>query len=111
MWCRAARPPGTSDDGDKIVANSTSAKKRIKQNEKARIRNRARKANLKTETRKLMDAVHSGEVQVARDSLAGVQKSLDQIAAKGTLHRNTAARRKSRLTRQVNAAVKAAESA
>ena len=93
------------------MANSTSAKKRIKQNEKARIRNRARKANLKTDTRKLMDAVHGGELQVARDTLVRVQKKLDQIAAKGTLHRNTAARRKSHLTRQVNAAIKAAESA
>ena len=59
----------------------------------------------------VVEAVQSGELQVARDTLVRVQKRLDQMTAKGTLHRNTAARRKSRLTRQVNTAIKAAESA
>ncbi len=89
------------------MANSASAKKRIKQNERDRGRNRARKSALKTETKKFLDAVGSGETQVATDALSTVQKTLDQVAAKGTLHKNTVARRKSRLAKQLNAAIKA----
>ena len=91
------------------MANLQSAKKRIKQNERNRVRNRARKAIIKTETRRLIDAIHEGELQQARDLFVRVTKTLDQVAAKGTLHRNTAARRKSRLARQLNAAVAAKE--
>lgn len=89
------------------MANSASAKKRIKQNERNRVRNRARKSVLKGETRKLLDAVQHGEIQVAKDALATVQKRIDQIAAKGTMHKNTASRQKSRLAKRVNAAEKA----
>lgn len=89
------------------MANSASAKKRIKQNERDRGRNRARKSALKTETKKFLDAVGSGETQVATDALSAVQKTLDQVMAKGTLHKNTVARRKSRLAKQLNAAIKA----
>lgn len=89
------------------MANSASAKKRIKQNERDRGRNRARKSALKTETKKFLDAVGSGETQVATDALSTVQKTLDQVMAKGTLHKNTVARRKSRLAKQLNAAIKA----
>lgn len=89
------------------MANSASARKRIKQNERNRRRNRTRKSAIKTETRKFLDAVDSGETQVARDALSTVQKTLDQVAAKGTLHKNTAARRKSRLAERLNAVIKA----
>lgn len=89
------------------MANSLSAKKRIKQNERNRSRNRARKSVIKTETRKFEDAVQGGELQVARDTLATVQRRLDQVAAKGTMHKNTVARRKSRLAKRLNAAVSA----
>ena len=89
------------------MANSASARKRIKQNERDRGRNRARKSALKTETKKFLDAVSSGETQIATDALSAVQKTLDQVAAKGTLHKNTVARRKSRLAKRLNAAIKA----
>ena len=89
------------------MANSASAKKRVKQNERDRSRNRARKSVLKTETRKLNDAVGKGEGQVAAAALSTVQKTIDQMTAKGTLHKNTAARRKSRLSKRVNAMSKA----
>ncbi len=91
------------------MANLLSSKKRIKQNERNRVRNRARKAVIKTETRKLLDAIHDGELQQARDLFVRVTKELDQVAAKGTLHSNTAARRKSRLARRLNAAIAANE--
>ncbi|MFQ5463134.1 MAG: 30S ribosomal protein S20, partial [Phycisphaerae bacterium] len=76
------------------MANLFSAKKRIKQNERNRLRNRARKAVIKTETRKLLDAIHDGKIEDAQELYRGLSKRLDQTAAKGTLHRRTAARRK-----------------
>ena len=89
------------------MPNLASAAKRVRQNERNRVRNRARKAELKTETRKLTDALHDGKLDQAKDLLAHVTKKLDQGASKGTLHRNTASRRKSRLARRINAAMKA----
>jgi small subunit ribosomal protein S20 len=89
------------------VPNLPSAAKRVKQNERNRDRNRARKGELKTETRRLLDAIHDGKVDQAKTMLTKISKKLDQIAAKGTLHRNTAARRKSRLAKRVNAAAAA----
>jgi len=90
------------------VANLLSSKKRIKQNERNRLRNRARKAVIKTQTRRLLDAIHDGKLDDAQELYRGLSKRLDQTAAQGTLHRNTAARRKSRLARQINAARAAA---
>lgn len=87
------------------MANSLSAKKRIRQNGTRRTRNRARKASLKTETGKLLEAIHDGKLQEARQLFSAVTKKLDQTAAKGALHRNTVGRRKSRLAKRLNAAV------
>lgn len=89
------------------MANSISSKKRVRQNERNRIRNRARKSVLKTTTRKLTDALHAGETDTAKAVFVSLTKQLDQIAAKGTLHKNTVARRKSRLARRLNAAAAA----
>ncbi len=86
------------------MANSISARKRIKQNDRDKVRNRARKAVLKTATRKFSDTVNKGDVDAAQKMLNGLQKTLDQVGAKGTLHKNTVARRKSRMARLLNAA-------
>ncbi len=86
------------------MPNLSSAKKRIKQNERRQIRNRARKTMVKTETRKFLDLLHDGNVDAAATAFTKVTKKLDQVAAKGTLHKNTVARRKSRLARRLNAA-------
>lgn len=91
------------------MANSISAKKRIRQNERRRLLNRARKSVVKTKTRKFLDLLHEGDLPAAQTAFTGVQKELDQVAAKGTLHRNTVARRKSRLARRLNAALATAE--
>ena len=91
------------------MANLRSAKKRIRQNEVQRTRNRARKARVKTHVRKFNDAMQGGDMDQAREAYRTVSKLLDQTAAKGTIHRNAASRKKSRLARQLNkAAVKAA---
>ena len=89
------------------MANLASAEKRIRQNERNRQANKARKSAVKAETRRLLEAIHDGNLQAAGDQLKKVTKKLDQVAAKGTLHRNTAARRKSRLTKRLNAALAA----
>lgn len=91
------------------MANSASAKKRIRQNEKRRLRNRGRKSAVKTETRKFLDLLNKGDLQGAQNAFAAVEKKLDQVAAAGTVHRNTVARRKSRLSRRLNVALAAAK--
>ena len=89
------------------MANLARAKKRIKQNEKQQERNRGRKSALKTETRKLLDAIHDGDLEKAKTQFNSLTKQLDQVAAKGTLHMKTASRKKSRLAQQLNAALAA----
>ncbi len=87
------------------MANLESSKKRNRQNERNRTRNRARKSALKTETRKLLDALKSDDTAKAQEQFTLVTKRIDQVAAKGTLHRKTAARRKSRLAKMINKAL------
>ena len=89
------------------MANLAQAKKRNRQNEKLQERNRARKSALKTETRKLLDAIHNGDLEKAKTQFTSLTKQLDQIAAKGTLHKKTASRKKSRLAQRLNAALAA----
>ena len=87
------------------MANSASAKKRVLQNDRNRMRNQARKSVLRTETRKFLEALHAGDIGKAKEMYPRLQRRIDQIAAKGTLHRNTASRRKSRLAARLHAAV------
>lgn len=89
------------------MANLPSAKKSIKQDERNRVRNRARRSAVKTETRKFLDAIHEGNLQAAQELFVRVTKKIDQMASKSTLHRNTAARNKSQLARRLNAALAA----
>jgi small subunit ribosomal protein S20 len=86
------------------VANIKSQIKRNRQNEKARQRNRAVRSELKSREKAAIAAVESGED--ATDALRLAQKRIDMAAAKGIVHRNQAARRKSRLARRAAAAAK-----
>jgi len=86
------------------VAHSLSAKKRIRQNAKQRGRNRWRKDQLKQAVREFTTAVGDGQTDQAADQLKAVYKKLDKTAAQGTIHKNTASRRKSRLAKQLNRA-------
>ena len=90
------------------MAHSLSAKKRIRQNITRRARNRARKSQVKTQVRKFLDATISRDPSAAEGMFRSAQKRLDRVAAKGAIHRNAAARKKSRLARKLNA-LKAAE--
>ena len=85
------------------MAHSISAKKRIRQNEKRRAHNRARKNEIKAAMKTFSDAAATGDAGKSAEALKAAIKTVDKIAAKGTIHRNTAARRKSLLQRQYNA--------
>jgi small subunit ribosomal protein S20 len=85
------------------VAHSLSAQKRIRQNVKRRARNRARKQQIKLSLRSFSEALSSGDASASGQALRAAVKKLDQNVAKGTLHKNTASRKKSRLQRRLNA--------
>ncbi len=79
------------------MAHSASAKKRIRQNVKSRARNRWRKGQVKDSVKEFLTAVHDGDLAKAEQIFSAATRTLDKVAAKGTIHRNTASRRKSRL--------------
>ncbi len=84
------------------MAHSLSAKKRIRQNIKRRMINRARKSNLKGQLRRFDDALHARDFAAAAEQLKLASRALDRVAAKGAIHRNEASRRKSRLQKKLN---------
>jgi small subunit ribosomal protein S20 len=86
------------------MANIKSQKKRNIQNEKRHQRNVAAKSALKTSQKKVHAAVASGDAEGAGELQRAAARQLDKAASKGTLHKRTAARRKSRLAKAVNVA-------
>lgn len=84
------------------MANSVSAKKRIRQNATRRARNRWRKGRYRDVIKDYRELVLHGSVEDAQAKLSEVYKTLDQVAATPALHKNTAARLKSRLTTLLN---------
>jgi small subunit ribosomal protein S20 len=85
------------------VAHSLSAKKRVRQNAKRRVINRARKSVLKTEIKHLDTAIDAGDTDQAKNQLKDLTRKLDKFSTTSTMHKNTAARIKSRMSRRVNA--------
>jgi small subunit ribosomal protein S20 len=83
------------------MANIKSQKKRILTNAKSAERNKAVKSELKTRTK---NAVKAAGTEQAEESLRLAVKRLDMAAAKGVIHKNKAARAKSRLMKKLNAA-------
>ena len=86
------------------MANIKSQIKRIKTNEKARLRNKSVRSSIKTAVRKFRDAVTAGDAAVISTELRSASKALDIAVAKGVLHKNTAANKKSSMAK---AAIKA----
>ena len=87
------------------MANIKSQIKRNKTNAKRAERNKAVRSELKTRTKGVIAAAEAGDDDVvAKARLA--QKRIDMAAAKGVIHKNAAARRKSRLAKKINAASK-----
>jgi small subunit ribosomal protein S20 len=86
------------------MPNTKSAKKRHKQSLVRRQRNRAAKSILKSQVRKVRESVAAGEADKAAEELRLTTKKLDKTAARGIIHRNVAARLKSRLSAAVKKA-------
>jgi len=85
------------------VAHSLQAKKRARQNVKSRTINRARKSQVKTQIKHFEAALGKGDADAAGEQLRLVTQKLDKTAAKSTMHKKTAARKKSRLAKKLNA--------
>ncbi len=82
------------------MANIKSQIKRNKQNEKARLRNKAVKSALRTNVRKFREAADAGDVEQATTAMRAACRSLDKAASKGVIHKNQAANRKSAIARR-----------
>ena len=84
------------------MANIKSQKKRIKTAEKARIRNKAVRSELKTAVKKVRVAVEANDAAAANEALNKASCLLDKAASKGIIHKNQAAERKSGIAKMVN---------
>lgn len=84
------------------MANIKSAKKRIKVINKKTLQNKIIKSALKTTIKKFLVAVDAKNVEEAKTTFVAVAKSLDMAASKGVIHKNKAARNKSRLSAKLN---------
>jgi small subunit ribosomal protein S20 len=82
------------------VANIKSQIKRNKQNEKARMRNKAVKSSLRTSVRKFREAADTGDLDEATVAMRTAIRSLDKAASKGVIHKNQAANRKSAIAKR-----------
>lgn len=85
------------------MANIKSQIKRIGTNEKARVRNKAVKSDVRTYIRRVREAVAAGDKDAAAAALIVASRKLDKATSKGVIHANQAANRKSALARSVAA--------
>lgn len=83
------------------MAHSNQAKKRIRQNERSRLRNKTQKSACRTFIKKTLLAVEQQDLEQARSLLPLAMRNLDKAAKHNTIHRNAASRQKSRLSRKV----------
>jgi small subunit ribosomal protein S20 len=84
------------------MPNIKSAIKRAKTNEQRRLRNASQKSALRTAVKQADQAVVGTDVNAATNALVLAQKKLDKAATKGLIHKNAAARKKSRLAKKLN---------
>jgi small subunit ribosomal protein S20 len=84
------------------LANSKSSKKRILINETKRLRNRPYRSAARTYVKKAEVAIKAGNQDAATTAVGEALSMLDRVASKGIIHRNNAARRKSRLMKKFN---------
>jgi len=85
------------------VAHTLSARKRVRQSAKRRELNRDRKRFVRLEMKKIQAVIAGGDKAAATAEFKKAQEILDRVATRGTIHPNTAARRKSRLAKKLNA--------
>lgn len=86
------------------MPNHKSAEKRVRQNEKRRDNNRSNRSRLRTSIKKLRAEITTGDANTLNTLLPETISTIDKAVQKGVLHRNAAARYKSRLTTRVNQA-------
>ena len=86
------------------MPNTDSAKKRQRQGEVRRLSNRAKKSSIKTEIRKVREAIAAGNLDVAQTEFRTATMKLDKAAAHRVIHPNVASRSKSRLSAALKAA-------
>ena len=84
------------------MAQSLQSKKRVKQNARRRAINRSRRSQVKTQIKHFEAALSNGDVEAASEQYRLIVKKLDKSAATSTMHKRTAARKKSRLAKQLN---------
>ena len=89
------------------MANTEHSKKRARQSEARYAVNKARRSRIRTFLRKVEEAIASGDAAVAEAALKAAQPELARGVSKGVLHKNTVARKMSRLSSRVKAVVKA----
>ena len=85
------------------MANSPQAKKRARQNEARFAINKARRSRIRTHLRRVEEAIAAGDKDAATEALRAAQPELMRGVTKGVFHRNTAARKMSRLSARVKA--------
>ena len=79
------------------MPNTKSAKKRLRQNDVRRDRNRSTKSAMRTQLRKVREAIAAGKIEDAENEYRVAARQLDRVASQKIVHKNTAARTKSRL--------------
>jgi small subunit ribosomal protein S20 len=85
------------------MANTPQAEKRIRRNERRAAVNKARLSRIRTQVKKVESAIAAGDKGAAQAALQAAQPELDRGVARGVLHRNTASRKLSRLTKRISA--------
>jgi len=85
------------------MANTASARKRIRQTERRTLRNQARKSRMRTFIKKVEAAIAGGDKAAAGEALRAAQPEMQRAAGKGVAHRNTVARKLSRLSKRIKA--------
>lgn len=85
------------------LPNIKSSERSVKTDAERRAKNFAVRSTIRTATRKVVEATVAGQADDAKDLLTNASKVIDKAAAKGVIHKNAAARRKSRLARKINA--------
>ncbi|MCP4327537.1 MAG: 30S ribosomal protein S20 [Alphaproteobacteria bacterium] len=83
------------------MAHHKSARKRIRRNAKREVINTARRSRIRTFVRKVEDAIKGGDKEKAAEALRAAQPEIHRGVSKGVIHRNTAARRLSRLSARI----------
>lgn len=85
------------------MANSLSARKRARQSEKNRLRNASQRSHVRTSIKKVLNAIEAGDKSAAEAAYKAAVPAIDKSVTKGLMHKNKAARHKSRLNTHIRA--------